>query len=1257
MRNNLQLLYNSTLSKYRKFKKRYDKNIQSGQFYEISNRKQHQIVCRLKRLYNRLLQLKWQLKVAIATGVLAISLQGAPTQAQQLGPFVQEDSKNPFFRSVSNYDNNKKITFADIDNDGDTDAAIGVDTGEIIFYENIGNATQARYVIRSGIESPFDGILSPYGQAAPELVDFDGDGDFDMVLGDFNGYFNSGVYYFENSDFEDDGIIGNGPNFTEITSPGSPIDGISASKYNVKQTFVDIDGDGDLDAFIGQNGGFPSYQSLIYFENNGSFSSQPLPSGLGEFGFDTGSSNTAPTFHDYDGDGDQDLFIGDVNGNIRYFRNDDFEFDGSIGTNIAFIEETGANNPFDLVDVGTDAVITFADLDADGDFDAFIGASSCCTVYYFQNDGSGGFDEVNGFKNPFDRFDLEYDTSPTPFDYDNDGDYDIVIGTKYNNAGIFLYENNGDGTVTEVDTTNNPFYRITNPNYEALIPELADIDADGDMDFFLGNIDNAALDGVIDFFSNDGSNNFTAETATLGPAANYNRIAQTFGDFDGDGDLDMVVGSDTSAFYPNASFKYFENQGSATSPNFVGQPTDGPPFNGANISPGYSFVHATPNFVDLDHDGDLDIVTGVHHYNVLAKDGRLLFFRNDAGILTEQMSTGDPFAGFVGNDSDPTFIDWDNDGDLDVFVGNSNGSIDYLENQNQPPQTNGNPTSIAFIEGDGPVTIEPFIAISDDTNDDIISATISIVTNYVQGEDVIDVTLQGGVTGSFDAPTGVYTIQGSATMAEYEAMLQSATFFNTNIENPTPNARTIEFAVTDFDNTDPFSDGFPEFQISVQVTPVNDAPTVTTASTAIDFTENSNPVAIDNALIVDDVDNSTLQSALVSLGSSYVQGDDLLAFNSQNGISGSFNSSTGELALTGAASVADYQTALRSVTYQNISDNPGNSPRTVEFSVFDGALNSTVMSRSINLIPVNDPPQIMSNNQGSTLDYNTGTAAIVVDDILDISDLDDTQLASATITISGTETGDNLLFTPAGSISGGFSGGVLSLSGVESISNYITVLRSVQFETTAGSGTRTIEFVVNDGSDDSPVYTKDINVIGANLPPIVNTTPGTTQEGSVITIDLCAIISDPDNNFDELSISVLSTTSGATTNIDGCDLTIDYANTNFSGNDDIVIEACDPSGSCDENTLSIQVEAISEVNIFNAVSPNNDGLNDIWEIQGLTQPNNIVLFNRWGDEVKSIANAASPIANINLDDLPAATYFYRINSPEGTFEGYVVIKK
>ncbi|HQA12445.1 delta-60 repeat domain-containing protein, partial [Zoogloea sp.] len=85
-------------------------------------------------------------------------------------------------------------------------------------------------------------------------------------------------------------------------------------------------------------------------------------------------------------------------------------------------------------------------------------------------------------------------------------------------------------------------------------------------------------------------------------------------------------------------------------------------------------------------------------------------------------------------------------------------------------------------------------------------------------------------------------------------------------------------------------------------------------------------------------------------------GEDILAFTNQNGIVGSWNSSTGVLTLTGSATLANYQSALRSVTYVNSSDNPSTATRTVSFVVNDGTANSSAATRNIAVTAVNDAP-------------------------------------------------------------------------------------------------------------------------------------------------------------------------------------------------------------------------------------------------------------------------------------------------------------
>ena len=98
-------------------------------------------------------------------------------------------------------------------------------------------------------------------------------------------------------------------------------------------------------------------------------------------------------------------------------------------------------------------------------------------------------------------------------------------------------------------------------------------------------------------------------------------------------------------------------------------------------------------------------------------------------------------------------------------------------------------------------------------------------------------------------------------------------------------------------------------------------------------------------LTVTDSDSPTLNHATVRVATNYTIGEDLLGFTDQLGITGSWDAATGTLTLTGSASAADYQTALRSVSYQNLSDNPGTTSHKHRVLVNDGVADSAVASR------------------------------------------------------------------------------------------------------------------------------------------------------------------------------------------------------------------------------------------------------------------------------------------------------------------------
>ncbi|MGB8437385.1 MAG: DUF4347 domain-containing protein, partial [Burkholderiales bacterium] len=141
----------------------------------------------------------------------------------------------------------------------------------------------------------------------------------------------------------------------------------------------------------------------------------------------------------------------------------------------------------------------------------------------------------------------------------------------------------------------------------------------------------------------------------------------------------------------------------------------------------------------------------------------------------------------------------------------------------------------------------------------------------------------------------------------------------------------------------------------------NRAPVLATGST-LAYTENQAAAPINTSLTVSDVDNSTLASATVSVSGNFASGQDVLGFVNGAGmgnIAGSYNSGTGVLTLTSAgatATLAEWQIALRAVTYYNSSDAPSTLARTVSYTVNDGLINSNTVTSTVNVIAVNDAP-------------------------------------------------------------------------------------------------------------------------------------------------------------------------------------------------------------------------------------------------------------------------------------------------------------
>ena len=167
--------------------------------------------------------------------------------------------------------------------------------------------------------------------------------------------------------------------------------------------------------------------------------------------------------------------------------------------------------------------------------------------------------------------------------------------------------------------------------------------------------------------------------------------------------------------------------------------------------------------------------------------------------------------------------------------------------------------------------------------------------------------------------------------------------------------------------------GISESDLSFAIVILNEPPVLTGSGTILDYTENDGPVPIDINILIADIDDTEIDGAMVTLFQNYTPAEDLIVFSDQSGITGSFDSGTAILTLSGTATLAEYSAALASITYENSSEDPDTSPRQVSFVVNDGLDDSNIFTRVINVISVNDPPVFLDPSlfPADTLTFNT----------------------------------------------------------------------------------------------------------------------------------------------------------------------------------------------------------------------------------------------------------------------------------------------
>jgi len=509
------------------------------------------------------------------------------------GTFIIDDIsiEKPFLGGF----NKPKIQWIDWDNDDDNDLFVLDEDGLIKYFQNNGSC-----IDNQNYDCSFSLVTTSFQNINNiswfYLADFDFDDDYDMVTQDPSNL-DQLIYY------------NNDTNLLSVVGTVVEINGNIVSNDPVMTpTFIDIDGDDDLDFFTGNVLG-----TVTFYENVGYLDNKPIFNFISDFWqeiYIVGSSQrhgaSAINFIDLDDDDDFDLAWGDYFQQSLYIVWNVGETDNPIMDINNIVTQFPLNNP--VLTAGLN-MPSFTDIDNDDDMDLFVTVLS----------GAYGYQLINNFifyekqeefiyktSNFIKTIDLLSDVNPAFVDIDNDNDKDLFIGTDFDPSSfpwigkVLLFENIG------LDENQEPIWSFVGDDYfgddlgNNLSIDFGDIDNDGDFDAFIGN-----FNGTVKFFENIGTEenfefNFQEELNEI-DLSGYSS-PEVF-DINNDGDLDLLIG------HMSGTIIYYENIGTVNEFNFnlVSE-------NFQEIDVGF---RSSISNDDIDNDGDIDLIIGSGYQNIM----------------------------------------------------------------------------------------------------------------------------------------------------------------------------------------------------------------------------------------------------------------------------------------------------------------------------------------------------------------------------------------------------------------------------------------------------------------------------------------------------------------------------------------------------------------------------------------------------------------------------------------------------------------
>jgi len=617
-----------------------------------------------------------------------------------------------------------------------------------------------------GLNSPQFGNIDLNMDGIKDLIIFEGDGDFLMPfindgITDSISYsyapeykkffpdFDSWVQFIDyNCDGKNDifTYYGGGIRIYQNTSTGSNLKFTLKTPYNLLSYYyngyvnlylsnadypaiADIDNDGDLDILTFQSlGTFVHYHKNLSMENYGNCDSLDyelwhecwgyfaesdfsntllLGTSCGSKSYNKGGEfneekhvGSSLRCIDIDGDNDKEMILGDVDYSTLFLLHNSGTVDSAyidhqdtiFPSYNKSVRMPSMPNSY-ILDIDNDSVNEMIISPFDPSFDKSFKKNS---VWYYENTGSNQsytFSHQTDALFQQDMIDVGGGAYPVIYDFDKDGLKDIILSnygtvdTTYFEFGFLIVEYASNiSFYKNVGTTNNPAFRLMNEDIGNLsqqkiagaAPTFGDIDGDGDDDMIVGDID-----GTIHLYTNTAGSGQALNLSLS--QANYQGIdvgknsKPQLVDLNKDALLDLVIGERYGTLY------YYENTGTSSAPIFTYVTDSLGYISVSNLNISYR-GYSSPCFF-LDSVGNYALFVG-------SLQGYVSYFNNIEGNLTGSFNFSDTIATVVDSLytytniaalANPTIGDINNDGYLDLIIGSYAGGLRFLQGRKPYP--------------------------------------------------------------------------------------------------------------------------------------------------------------------------------------------------------------------------------------------------------------------------------------------------------------------------------------------------------------------------------------------------------------------------------------------------------------------------------------------------------------------------------------------------------------------------------------------